>query len=265
MLYRIKKNFKILKMSFIYNILKEMENRGSFLSQIIFMTINNIFFIVQWFVFFGFKKIIVGYNFNDILMLWALVSASCGIAHLFFENVFYIPEIITTGKLDAYITQPLNVLWNVSISKTNPSALGDLINGFILAFFAVGINLYKILLFLLFLILGGISIASFSALCGSLVFWFKRGEGIPHNLYFSIVMAGTYPEGVFNGFVKFLFYTVIPVGFMLYMPLKTICSLKLTYFATVLLFDVLLVILTFFVFNNGLRRYSSSNLINNRV
>ena len=265
MLCEMKRNFEILKISFKYNILKEMENRGSFISQIIFMIISNVFFVVQWFVFFGFKESIVGSKFNDILIMWALVSASCGIAHLLFENVFYIPEIITTGKLDTYMIQPLDVLWHISISKTDSSALGDLLNGFILIFFAVGINLYKVLLFFLFFVLGGIFLAAFSALCGSLTFWFRCGEGILHNLYFSIVMAGTYPENIFNRFIKFLFYTVIPVEIMVYIPLKIISNWDFTYFVVVILFDVFLVFLTFYVFKKGLKTYSSNNLLNNRI
>ncbi len=92
MLSEIKKNIKILVMNFKYNMAKETENRGSFISQIIFMALNNAFFIVQWFIFFSFKNTIGGYKINDVLMLWALASASYGIAHLFFENVFLFPN-----------------------------------------------------------------------------------------------------------------------------------------------------------------------------
>ena len=265
MLSEIKKNIKILLLNFKYNMAREMENRGSFISQVVFMILNNSFAIVQWFIFFSFKNTIGGYKFNDILMLWALASASYGIAHLFFENVFFIPQLIADGKLDAYISQPLNILWNVSVSKTNPSAFGDLIYGIILAFIAVGTSFYKIPLFILFALLGGITMATFAALAGCLTFWLKRGEEIAHSFHTNVIMASTYPEGIFNVFVKIVLYTVIPVGFMIYMPLQIISNLNLIYFVAVLLFDVLLMLLTFYVFNKGLKKYSSSNLMNARV
>ncbi len=156
-------------------------------------------------------------------------------------------------------------MWNVSIAKTSTSAFGDLLYGFILAFIATGTNFYKIPLYILFVILGGIAIASFSALAGCLAFWIKRGEDVAQSFYNNFMMAATYPEGIFNGFVKILLYTVIPVGFMIYLPLQIISSLNFMYLGVVILFDALLVLLTFYVFNKGLKKYSSSNLMNARV
>lgn len=265
MLSNLKKNIKILKIYFKYNVAKEMENRGSFLLQIIFMMFNDASFIVQWFVFFSLKNIIGGYDFKSILLLWALTSTTYGISHIFFENVYSIPELIINGKLDAYITQPLNVLWNVSLSKTNPLAFGDLIYGITLAIISVGTDLKKIILFMLFAFMGGIILTAFSALIGSLVFWLKRGEQFVHSLIFAVTVSGTYPEGVFKGVTKLLFYTIIPIGFIVYTPLKIILSFNIVLLFCLFLITILFVFLSFYAFKKGLKRYSSSNLMNARV
>jgi ABC-2 type transport system permease protein len=265
MLHEIRKNIKILGMNFKYNIAKEMENRCSFILRIAFMLLNNILFIVQLIVFFSFKNTIGGCDFKDVLMLWAVLSASYGISHLFFENVYFIPNLIVTGKLDAYITQPLNILWNISISRTNPSTFGDLIYGTVLAFISSGVDFYKILLFIICSFLGAIIMTAFSVIASSLTFWLKRGEQIAYSLDFTVLTLGTYPEGIFKGFIKILLYTVIPVGFMFYTPLRVILNYDLFSLFIVILVALFSTLLAFYIFNKGLKRYSSSNLMNARV
>ncbi|MDR0405004.1 MAG: ABC-2 family transporter protein [Oscillospiraceae bacterium] len=265
MLNELKKNIKILAINLKYNMAKEMENRTSFVSQVIFILLNNALYIVQWLVFYRLKSTIGGYSFDNILILWALGAASYGISHLFFENVYYIPELISNGKLDAYITQPLNVLWNVSVSKTKPSAFGDLLYGIVLAIISIGADFQKIFLFMLFSCLGAIILTSFSILASSLTFWIKRGEQIAHNLDFSIRIASLYPEGIFNNFIKVILYTIVPTGFIIYLPIRIILNFNLISMISVILFASFFALLAFYVFNKGLKKYSSSNLMSARI
>jgi ABC-2 type transport system permease protein len=153
----------------------------------------------------------------------------------------------------------------VSISKTNPLAFGDLIYGITLAIISVGTDSKKIILFVVFAFMGGIILTAFSALVGSFVFWLKRGEQFAHSLIFAVIVSGTYPEGVFKGITKLLFYTVIPIGFVVYTPLKIILSFNIVSFFCLFLITVLFVFLAFYTFKKGLKRYSSSNLMNARV
>lgn len=265
MLAELKKHIKILLINFKYNLAKEMENRASFILQIIFIMLNNAMYIVQWLVFYNLKSTIGGYSFDNILILWALGATSFGISHIFFENVYYIPELISTGKLDSYITQPLNVLWNISVSKTKPSAFGDLLYGITLAIISVGTDFKKLFLFMLFSCLGAIILTSFSILAASLTFWLKRGEEIAHNLDFSIRIASVYPEGIFDNFIKIILYTIIPVGFIIYLPIRIILNFNFISMVFVVLFALVLVFIAFYVFNEGLKKYSSSNLMSVRV
>lgn len=261
MLAELKKNIKILLLNFKYNMMKEMENRGTFISQIIFMVLNNALYIVQWLVFYSLKNTIGGYSFDNILILWALGATSFGISHIFFENVYYIPELISNGKLDSYITQPLNVLWNVSVSKTKPSAFGDLLYGIILAMISIGADFKKVFLFMLFSCLGAMILTSFSILAASLTFWSKRGEEIAHNLDFSIRIVRVYPEGIFNNLIKIILYTIVPVGFIIYLPIRIILNFNFISMVFVVLFALVLAFISFYVFNAGLKKYSSSNLM----
>ena len=35
-----------------------------------------------------------------------------------------------------------------------------------------------------------------------------------------MINFATYPDGIFKGFIKILFYTIIPLGFVNFMPIK---------------------------------------------
>ena len=75
----------------------------------------------------------------------------------------------------------------------------------------------------------------------------------------------TYPEGIFKGMIKILFYTILPLGFANYMPVQIMTSFNI-YNLLIIIFIVLLFIgIAFFIFNRGLRKYSSTNLMNVRV
>lgn len=259
------KHLKLMLIYFKYNLLREMENRVSFFSQILFMILNNSFFLVQWMIFFSLKDNIGGYMFNDILTLWAFASSVYGLSHMFFENVYYMSDLITTGKLDVYITQPQNILFNIAISKTNPSAIGDLIYGYILAIIATKFNIYYMLIFTLLTIMGALILTAFSIISGSLTFWIKKGDSVCYSLNYIVIAASTYPEGIFGGFIKVILFTIIPVGFMFYIPVQIMSTFNLALFLSVFLVTVIFVSLAFILFYKGLRRYSSSCLMASRI
>ena len=75
----------------------------------------------------------------------------------------------------------------------------------------------------------------------------------------------TYPDGIFKGLVKILFYTFLPLAFSNYIPIEIIMDFNIYYFLVIILITSLFVAIAFTVFNEGLKKYSSSNLMNARV
>lgn len=262
MLTEVKKHLKLMFISLKYNMTKEMTNRVSFIMQVIFMMLNNSTFIIQWLVLFTLKSNIGGYSLNTVLILWALASVTYGISHVFFENVYYIPQLIMNGKLDVYLTQPKDVLFNLSISKTKASGLGDILYGYIVLLI---IKPEGILLFTIFAVTGGIILTAFSTIAGSLTFWIKRGDTLADNLNNIAVSVATYPDGIFKGFTKLLLYTIIPIGFMIYIPVNIITGFNIMSLIVTMLFTIFITLLAFIIFNVGLKRYSSSNLMSARI
>ena len=99
--------------------------------QIIMMIVNDLFFIIQWFIIFNLVDNIGGYGFNETMLLWAIAAVGYGVSHALFGGAWNIKDIIYDGKLDVYLTQPKNTLLNVCCSSTEVSAIGDILYAFI--------------------------------------------------------------------------------------------------------------------------------------
>ncbi len=155
--------------------MREALNKVSFITNILFMILNNACFIVQWIILYSVKENIGGYTLNKVLLLWALAASTYGFAHLFFEKAFSLSDTINNGKLDSYLVQPRNVLLSVVTSDVKISAIGDLIYGLIMIFIC-GLTIKKFILFVIFTITGGLILVSISIIYNSLSFWFSKSD-----------------------------------------------------------------------------------------
>lgn len=255
---------KISLLSIKYALQREMLNKFTFFSNIIFMILNNACFIVQWIILYAIKEDVGGYSFKQVLLLWGLAAGGYGISHFFFKESFNLSENINSGKLDNYLIQPKNVLLSLITSNVEVSALGDLLYGIILLFF-YGFNIKVLLLFILFSITSGLIITSIAIITGSLAFWFGKTDVFVGTVNGLMTNFATYPEGIFNGIIKILFYTIIPLGFSIYLPIQVMSNFNLFNLFVIVLITIILVLLAFIVFYRGLRKYSSTNLMNVRV
>lgn len=255
---------RVCLLSVKYNIMREMINKVTFLTNIIFMMLNNGSFLIQWAILFRLKEDIGGYGFREVMVLWGLSASSFGLSHVLFARVFSLPELIINGKLDAYLVLPKNVLLGVMTSATRTSAIGDVAYGLIMICLS-GFGIGAILLFLLFTVTGAVIITAFALLMGSLSFWFVRMEIFGNQMQNVLISFATYPDGIFKGGVKYLLYYIIPTGMMVYLPVHVITDFNPKSLLTVLGYALGLSVLAVGVFYRGLRRYSSGNLMEARL
>lgn len=264
MLMAVKNQIKVLILSVKYNIMKQMVNKITFITNIIFMILNNASFIIQWLVLFNVKSDIGGYTMREVLLLWGIAAGTYGFSHIMFHKCYEMSDLIINGKLDTFLVQPKNVFISVISSETSISAIGDLIYAYIcLAFY--GITLKNFILFTFFNIVGGIIVTAFASIVGSLSFWIVKGDMIANSLTNIMNNFATYPGTIFKNIVKLILYTVIPVGIANYIPVELILNFNIYQFIYVIFFAILITLLAFVVFYKGLKRYSSSNLMSSRI
>lgn len=264
MLTEVKNQIKVIMLSVKYNIMRQMVNKVTFITNIVFMILNNAGFIIQWVILFSLKENIGGYNLNEVILLWGLAASVYGLAHIVFKKAFEISDLIINGKLDSFIVQPKNIFLSVITSDTTVSAIGDWIYGYIcLAIY--GITLKNFILFTFFTITGAIILTSFASILGSSCFWLVKGDALADTLTSIMINFATYPGTIFKKGVRIIMYTIIPVGIANYMPVDIILNFNLAQFIYVIAFTILITTLAFVIFYKGLKRYSSSNLMSSRI
>lgn len=264
MLTEAKNQIRVTHQSIKYALEREMLNKVTFFSNIFFMIINNACFIVQWIIIYSIKEDLGGYSFKQVLLLWGAAAMTYGIAHFFFKECFDLSEIINSGKLDNYLVQPKNVLISCITSSVEVSAIGDILYGFIMLTL-FGLSLKRIILFIFCGTCGALVMTSIAVISGSLSFWFGKSEMIANTINSLMVNFATYPEGIFKGIVKILFYTILPLGITTYVPVQIISNFQWIHLAYIIGGTLLFVTLAFLIFYKGLKRYSSTNLMNARV
>lgn len=264
MLTVVKNQIKVTLLSIKYGLMRQMLNKTTFITNILFMLLNNASFIVQWLILYSLKDSVGGYSFDQVLLLWGMATGTFGISRFFFKKAFNLSEIINNGKLDSFLVQPKNVLLSTITTDVEPSALGDIIYGYIMLFI-YGITLKNFLLFTLFIICGGLILVSIAVILGSLSFWFGKTDIISDTGNSLMVNFASYPDGIFKGIAKILLFTLIPVGIVNYLPVHVISEFDIKLFLIIIGTTLFLMITSVLIFNNGLKKYSSSNLMIARI
>lgn len=264
MLMAVKNQFKITLLSIKYALMREMLNKATFITNVLFMILNNASFLIQWIVLFSIREDIGGYTMKQVFLLWGLAAMTYGFSRFFFKKAFSLADTINDGKLDSFLVQPKNVLLSAITTDVEPSALGDILYGYIILFL-YGFSIKRFLLYTLFGISGGLILTSVSVILNSLSFWFSKTDVVADTGNSLMTNFATYPDGIFKGTVKLLLYTLVPVGLTTYMPIQIISKFNIIKLLIVLGITIFLVALAFIVFNRGLKRYSSTNLMKARI
>ncbi len=264
MLTEVRSQIKVTMLSIKYAIMRELLNKVTFISNIIFMILNNASFLIQWLVLYSIKDNFGGYTFKQVILLWGMAAITYGFSHFFFKNAYHLSDTINTGRLDTFLVQPKSVYLQAITSDVTVSAIGDILYGYIMIF-VTGFTIEKFLLFTFFGILGGISLTAFIIILGSLSFWFSRTDIIVDTGESLAVNFATYPDGIFKGIVKWILYIALPVGIVNYIPISIISKFNIKLLLLCSIYCILIVLLSIFIFKKGLKRYSSTNLMNARV
>lgn len=264
MLTAVKNQWKVTRLSIKYALMRELLNKTTFISNIFFMVLNNACMIIQWVVLFSLKENIGGYTFREVLLLWGIAAGVYGVSRFFFKRAFSLSETIISGKLDAYVVQPKSVLISAITSDIEVSALGDMLFALIM-YFIYGFNIVTFIMYLFLCITGGLMLASISVILNSLSFWFNNSDMVAEAGNTLMVNFATYPDGIFKGITKWLLFTLIPVGIAYYIPIKVIIEFNPFLFLINIFVCIFLILSAYIIFYQGIKKYSSSNLMSVRI
>lgn len=246
------------------NLLSQMSYRIAFISQFFFMLLNDVFLLFFWWVFFSGFKPAGGWELRDVFLLYAVSAGVFGITAVFFGRAFTISKMIQQGELDNYLLNPAPVLPHIVISSSIAAGWGDIAFSMIAFFMAGYLNTYSIFMYLFSLVSGTLIFLSFLIFFNSLAFFIESADGITKLMREALLTFSMYPGDLFSGTVKILLFTVIPAGFMAYIPVGLIKNFNLFHVVIVMLFSIGMLLFSAYFFYSGLRKYSSGNIMVSR-
>ncbi|MBN2442356.1 MAG: ABC-2 family transporter protein [Spirochaetales bacterium] len=261
----VKQYLRLLGTYFKFNLASCMEYRFSFFSQVIGMVLNNAGFLVFWALLINKTGPLAGYDLKDVMFIWGLASAGFGLGHILFGNCRGISRFIINGDLDSFLLQPKNVYLNVLFSRMELSAWGDFIYGILLYLIFIGPALPGLLLFLGFVVTGALFYVSFISMLESLAFFTGSTEGLSRIGLELMLSFCIYPESIFPPSMRWVFYSLLPSGFIVFVPLSIIKNFNL--WLLILVFGAALIYcgLAYLFFKWGLKRYESGNLMTTKL
>lgn len=237
---RIKAYARFLGASFSANFLAVIEYRANFSLRVFGMMLNNGAFALFWGVLLGRTGGIGGYEFTDVMFVWAVVSAAFGLAHVVFGNIR-------------------------NLGRTIVSAWDDLAYGLIVAALLPGFGLGHLLLFCALKATGAVIFASTLAAAESLAFFLGNSQAISSAPSEFPLSFSLYPETIFDKGMRWLFYTILPSGFIASVPFAIYRSLDWRLIPVLIFVAVPYAGLSYALFRVGLRRYESGNQMGARV
>ncbi len=239
--------------------------RESFLLQSFFMLISNLIFFSFWGIYFSNFSSLKGWTLSDIACLYGIVNGAYGIFSVFLGGSRYLARMIFEGDLDSLLLKPKNLLLQIIGSKSVSSGWGDIVSSVVFLSFSGYLTLYNLPYLFFFILTACIIITSFSIMMGSLSFWVEDSHTLSKQLFEFLLTFSNYPKSIYVGAAKVFLLTIIPSGFIGFVPIETIKNQSLTGVIYVFVFTLIYSYCSYKVFYFGLRYYSSGNKSGFRV
>ena len=245
----------------VANLQSALEYRTAFFVQVVTMAANDSLWLFFWWTYFHQFPLVHGWRSTDVVILWSVTACGFGISVSIFGNVRQMASLIIKGGLDAYLGMPRYVLLHVCIAGTDPSAWGDVLFGVGAFIVFLHPNAFQLALFLLLTLFVCVIFTDFAIVLSSLAFFLGNTEGLMQQMFGALISFSTYPMDIFQGAVRLLLFTVIPAGFISFIPLQLLHQFTWPLLGALAGFTLLFTAIAAGTFHLGLRRYESGNLM----
>lgn len=226
---------------------------------IIMMTINNICFAFMWWILFQNRETINGWNFNDMLIVFAITCNGFAIYGLFFRGINELTSYIENGTVDSFLILPRSPLFMLSTSYSTFANWADFITGYLAFFLSIYVSLENFFLVTLGSLYAFMVIYGFRLLTSSIAFFASGTDRLGHNLFMALLIFMHQPPTIFVGWYKVMFLTIIPAGFLSLLPANLIRNFNWLDFLYLNIGCFFFFFGSIWLFYHGLKRYSSGN------
>lgn len=207
---------------------------------------------------------LAGWTFHEMLFITAFYLLAIFPLQFFFDQVWNLHEYVQEGTFIKYYLRPLNIMFYYMSEMVDLKGFGQIILGTTALLYAsskLGIvwTLPTILLLLALLFGASLVVISLLLLGASAAFWITNCWPLMA-LSSRLREFAPYPMTVFDGFFRFLFTYVMPIGFIAFYPSQIFLRPgEVTYTAYLApIVGVLSFGLAYFVWSKGVDRWAGT-------
>jgi ABC-2 type transport system permease protein len=236
--------------------------RGAFVVQVVFMALNNFTFFVFWWALMAHVPSIRGWRLGDIALLYGIVAVAFGLAVSLAGGVRHLGRLIEQGDLDTLLTQPRSVLVYALGLRSQPSGFGDALSGVMFIAWSGEVSWSTLPLLVTAIIASALIFVACGIVFFSLAFWLGKVETVARQLWELLITFSLYPEPLFGGALRLALFTLLPAGFVGYLPARVVQAASLRDAVLLAAAAIAYLAVAVVVFDRGLRRYTSASRFN---
>jgi ABC-2 type transport system permease protein len=243
----------------VTNLKAAVAQRGKFWLQVSFMIVNNFAFLIFWWALFKRVGSLRGWVANDVWLLYGECALAFGLLQTFAGGVRHISRWVDQGELDPLLVQP-KATWLYAIgSRAQPSGIGDFISGAALVGASGYVRWHNLPLLIVCVLCSACVFLGAALAFYSISFWWRRTEALSRQATEFLLLFSMYPESLFSGLLRVLLFSLLPAGFVSYVPVHILRDGRLREVPLLLAAAAGFLSLGVWVFGRGLRRYASGS------
>jgi ABC-2 type transport system permease protein len=200
-----------------------------------------------------------GWDMHDVALLFGVGATSFGLMQAVAGGALHLSRFIDEGALDAMLVQPKPTLGYALGCRSQASGFGDVASGVVFLWLSGAVTLERVPWAVASVLCASVVFTASSVLFFSLAFWLPRTHATSRQALDVLVTFALYPEPLFRGVLRVVLFSLIPAGFVAYLPVQIIRSGGAAELACLVSATLAYVWLARRVFHAGLRRYSSGS------
>src|SRR5262249_7096037 len=133
-------------------------------------------------------------------------------------GVRYLGQFIEQGELDTLLVQPPPVLVHAAGMRSQSAGFGDMASGVILIVLSGQVSWIDAPRLAVAIVAAALVFAASGILFFSAAFWLGQSDSVARQMWELVITFSLYPDPLFGGGLRLVLFTLIPAGWVGYVP-----------------------------------------------
>lgn len=254
---------RLLKVYMLLNLKTLLSYKGDFLLGLVVSGLQVGFDLVFLGVIFKHTRVVAGWQQNQMVFLYALVTINLALYQLLYGNIRNLKAYLFSGEMERLLWQPQPPLFALRFRDVSISPFSRLLLGLVLFFVTLPKSLsLKDLFYGMILSSTGVSILSSLMVMAISLLFYTRYLYTPYDSLTEFLKYTHYPLSIFPSWISWAFIFVFPLAYLGYLPAKALLFAEVNPLLVVygLMVSFILHWLSKKVFYGSLSHYDGSNV-----